>query len=83
MVDVSTKGIELMNYGHPLKFGLAISPSNTVPDEVVALVKRGEALGYDLVTFQEASEHEAQLDSWTLLTWLAGQTSKIQLAPTS
>ena len=42
-----------MNYGHALKFGTFITPLSTAPEQTVALAKRSEALGYDLVTFQD------------------------------
>lgn len=70
-----------MNYGHPLQFGTFITPSNRAPDAVVALAKRSESLGYDLVTFQDHPYQSAYLDTWTLMSWVAGQTSRIHIAP--
>ena len=69
-----------MNYGHPLKFGTFITPLNKVPEQIVALAKRSEELGYDLVTFQDHPYQPAFLDTWTLLSWVAGQTERIHLA---
>lgn len=69
-----------MNYGHPLKFGTFITPLNKAPEQVVALAKRSEILGYDVVTFQDHPYQSAFLDTWTLLSWVAGQTERIQLA---
>lgn len=69
-----------MNYGHPLKFGTFITPLNKAPETVVALAKQSEVLGYDLVTFQDHPYQSAFLDTWTLLSWVAGQTERIQLA---
>ena len=70
-----------MNYGHSLKFGTFITPQNTAPEKVVELAKLSEALGYDLVTFQDHPYQPKFLDTWTLLTWVAGQTEHIELAP--
>ena len=70
-----------MNYGHPLRFGTFLTPLNQAPERVVALAKRSEALGYDLVTFQDHPYQAAFLDTWTLLTWVAAQTERIELAP--
>ncbi|MCC6612915.1 MAG: LLM class flavin-dependent oxidoreductase [Anaerolineae bacterium] len=70
-----------MNYGHPLKFGVFLTPRNAVPEKVVALARRSEALGYDLVTFQDHPYQPAFFDTWTLLTWVAAQTERIQVAP--
>ncbi len=69
-----------MNYGHPLQFGTFITPLNKEPETVVALAKRSEALGYDLVTFQDHPYQSAYLDTWTLLAWVAGQTERIHLS---
>lgn len=69
-----------MNYGHPLKFGTFITPLSKAPETVVELARRSEALGYDLVTFQDHPYQPAFLDTWTLLSWVAGQTERIHLA---
>ncbi len=70
-----------MNYGHSLQFGLFLTPRNNPPEAVVTLAERGEALGYDLVTFQDHPYQPAFLDSWTLLAWVAGRTQRVQLSP--
>jgi hypothetical protein len=70
-----------MNYGHSLKFGTFITPLNKDPQTVVKLAKQSETLGYDWVTFQDHPYQTAYLDTWTLLTWVAGQTERIRLAP--
>ena len=57
-----------MNYGHPLKFGTFITPVNNVPEMAVALARRSEDLGYDLVTFQDHPYQPAFLDTWTLMS---------------
>lgn len=69
-----------MNYGHRLQFGLFLTPRNNPPDAVVALAERGEALGYDLVTFQDHPYQPAFLDAWTLLAWVAARTQRVQLS---
>jgi hypothetical protein len=56
------------NYGHRLSFGALLQ----APD----LAHRAEELGYDLVTVPDDD-----LDAWTLLTWIAGRTDRIRLAP--
>lgn len=70
-----------MNYGHRLQFGTFLTPQNSAPDAVVALARRSEALGYDLVTFQDHPYQPAFLDTWTLLAWVAGQTERVHIAP--
>lgn len=69
-----------MNYGHALEFGTFITPSNNNPQGTVALAMRSEALGYDLVTFQDHPYIADHLDTWTLLSWVAGKTARIRIA---
>jgi F420-dependent oxidoreductase-like protein len=66
-----------MNYGHPLEFGTFITPAG---EGAVALARRGEDLGYDLVTFQDHPYQPAFLDTWTLMSWVAGVTERIHIA---
>jgi alkanesulfonate monooxygenase SsuD/methylene tetrahydromethanopterin reductase-like flavin-dependent oxidoreductase (luciferase family) len=69
-----------MHYGHPLEFGVFITPRSDKPESAVDLARRAEALGYDLVTFQDHPYQPALLDTWTLLSWVAGQTERVRLA---
>ncbi len=69
-----------MNYGHSLKFGTFITPKSGDAQTVVNLAKHSEALGYDLVTFQDHPYQPAFLDAWTLMSWVAGQTERIHIA---
>jgi alkanesulfonate monooxygenase SsuD/methylene tetrahydromethanopterin reductase-like flavin-dependent oxidoreductase (luciferase family)/FAD/FMN-containing dehydrogenase len=68
------------DYGHPLRFGTFIEPSNQQPELTVALAELSEQLGYDLVTFQDHPYQPAYLDTWTLMTWVAARTERIHLA---
>ncbi|MFI6261846.1 LLM class flavin-dependent oxidoreductase [Micromonospora sp. NPDC051006] len=68
------------NYGHRLEFGTFVTPTNASPETPVALARRSEELGYDLVTFQDHPYQPAFLDTWTLLSWVAGRTERIRLA---
>ena len=68
------------DYGHPLRFGTFITPGAARPDAPVALARLSEQLGFDLVTFQDHPYQASFLDTWTLLTWVAAQTSRIQVA---
>jgi hypothetical protein len=70
-----------MNYGHPLAFGAFLTPSAETPAEAVALARRAEELGYDLVTFPDRPDRPGQLDSWTMLSWVAARTDRVRLAP--
>ena len=70
-----------MDYGHPLRFGVFITPANAQPQAPVALARHAEASGLDLVTFQDHPYQPAFLDTWTLLSYAAAQTESIHLAP--
>ena len=69
-----------MDYGHPLKLGTFITPTNAAPDVPVGLARLSEELGYDLVTFQDHPYQPRFLDTWTLMTWVAAQTQRIHIS---
>ncbi|MFD0519478.1 LLM class flavin-dependent oxidoreductase [Paractinoplanes durhamensis] len=70
----------LVDYGHPIEFGTFITPVNDPPQAAVARAQLSEQLGFDLVTFQDHPYQPGFLDTWTLLTWVAAQTSTIQIS---
>lgn len=70
----------MSDYGHPLRFGTFITPTAARPDAPVALARLSEQLGYDVVTFQDHPYQPAFLDTWTLMSWVAAQTSRIEIA---
>ncbi|WP_326522445.1 LLM class flavin-dependent oxidoreductase [Cellulomonas alba] len=70
-----------MDYGHPVRFGTFVTPSAGAPERTVALARLSEELGYDLVTFQDHPYQPAFLDTWTLLSYVAAATRRIELAP--
>jgi alkanesulfonate monooxygenase SsuD/methylene tetrahydromethanopterin reductase-like flavin-dependent oxidoreductase (luciferase family) len=70
-----------MYYGHELQFGTFITPGNASPEATVSLALLSEDLGFDLVTFQDHPYQPRFLDTWTLMTWVAARTERVQLAP--
>lgn len=68
------------DYGHSLRFGTFITPTNSPPERPVALAEVAEEAGLDLVTFQDHPYQPAFHDTWTLLTWVAARTQRIQIA---
>ena len=68
------------DYGHDLRFGSFITPTNSSPQQPVALAQLSEQLGLDLVTFQDHPYQAGFLDTWTLMTWVAAQTERIHIA---
>ncbi|GAA0562080.1 hypothetical protein GCM10010172_51560 [Paractinoplanes ferrugineus] len=69
-----------MDYGHAIEFGTFITPVNDPPAAAVTRAQLSEQLGFDLVTFQDHPYQAGFLDTWTLLTWVAAQTSTITIA---
>ena len=70
----------MSDYGHDLLFGSFITPAAARPDDVLALARLSEAAGLDLVTFQDHPYQPAFLDTWTLMSFVAAQTSTIRLS---
>ena len=67
--------------GHELTFGTFLTPDAAHADRVVALAQLTEAAGLDLVTIQDHPYQARFLDAWTLLSVLAGKTSRVRLSP--
>ncbi|WP_413316693.1 LLM class flavin-dependent oxidoreductase [Agrococcus sp. 1P02AA] len=70
-----------MDYGHEIEFGVFITPTNQQPQQPVQLAQLAESVGFDLATFQDHPYQPAFLDTWTLMSWVAAQTSSIRLSP--
>ncbi|WP_193604877.1 LLM class flavin-dependent oxidoreductase [Nocardioides dongkuii] len=68
------------DYGHPLRFGSFITPAAGSPQRPVELAVLSEELGYDLATFQDHPYQPSFLDTWTLMSYAAARTERIQLA---
>lgn len=66
--------------GHPLRFGVFITPSAGDADRVVALAELADRAGLDLVTFQDHPYQPRFLDTWTLLSFVAARTERVALA---
>ena len=68
------------DYGHDLVLGTFLTPAAKNPQQVVALAQTIERAGLDLVTFQDHPYQPAFLDTWTLLSWVAASTDRVQVA---
>ena len=71
----------MTDYGHELQFGIFITPDAQQVDAVLALSKLADVLGLDLVTFQDHPYQGRFLDTWTLISVVAAQTSNVRVAP--
>lgn len=68
------------DYGKPLTFGAFITPSLSDPQAPVRLARHAEDVGFDLVTFQDHPYQPGFHDTWTLLSYVAAETSTVRLA---
>ena len=69
------------DYGHDLLFGVFVPPSAQQADEVLALARRADEAGLDLVSVQDHPYNSEFLDAWTLLTTIAATTSRVRVFP--
>ncbi|HSJ51929.1 MAG TPA: LLM class flavin-dependent oxidoreductase [Actinomycetota bacterium] len=66
--------------GH-VGFGVTIIPSASGRSDPVAEARRAEELGFDLVAvWDHPHGHHPSFESWTLMTWVAANTSRIRIA---
>jgi hemerythrin-like domain-containing protein len=70
----------MSDYGHELQFGVFITPAAQDAETVVALATLADRSGLDLVTFQDHPYQARFLDMWTLLSFVAGRTSRVRLS---
>lgn len=69
-----------MDYGHPVRFGVFITPV-AQPVHSLAVAVQADELGFDLIGLQDHPYQSRFLDAWTLLTAMAMRTNKIQVFP--
>ena len=69
------------DYGHDLLFGVFVPPSAQQADAVLALARRADEVGLDLVSVQDHPYNPQFLDAWTLLTAIAAATSRVRVFP--
>jgi alkanesulfonate monooxygenase SsuD/methylene tetrahydromethanopterin reductase-like flavin-dependent oxidoreductase (luciferase family) len=69
------------DYGHDLLFGVFVPPSAQQADAVLALARRADEAGLDLVSVQDHPYNPQFLDAWTLLATIAAATSRVRVFP--
>lgn len=69
------------DYRHELQFGINLVPVAKQVKSVVAIAQISEQAGMDYVTFQDHPYNNTLIDAFTLMTWVAAQTSEIKIAP--
>jgi alkanesulfonate monooxygenase SsuD/methylene tetrahydromethanopterin reductase-like flavin-dependent oxidoreductase (luciferase family) len=71
----------MTDYRHDLIFGVALPPSARDHKKVLAVAELADALGLDLIGFQDHPYQPGFLDAWTLLSYVAGRTHRVRLFP--
>jgi alkanesulfonate monooxygenase SsuD/methylene tetrahydromethanopterin reductase-like flavin-dependent oxidoreductase (luciferase family) len=71
----------MTDYGHEPRFGVFITPTADQAADVVKLAKLADRVGLDVVTFQDHPYQSRFLDTWTLMSVVAAQTTTIRVAP--
>ncbi len=71
------------DYGHDLLFGIFPTPAADQRDQLVALARRADELGLDLIGVQDHPYQPRFLETWTLLSAMAAETETSACSPTS
>ena len=69
------------DYRHDLQFGVFITPVAAQALGVLELSRLADAVGLDIVSFQDHPYQPSFLDTWTLLSVVAAQTTTVRVAP--
>jgi alkanesulfonate monooxygenase SsuD/methylene tetrahydromethanopterin reductase-like flavin-dependent oxidoreductase (luciferase family) len=70
-----------MDYGHPVKFGVFLTPDATRPSHLLELAGLADDLGFELIGVQDHPYQRRFVDTWTLLTAIAMRTKAVQVFP--
>jgi alkanesulfonate monooxygenase SsuD/methylene tetrahydromethanopterin reductase-like flavin-dependent oxidoreductase (luciferase family) len=71
----------MTDYGHQLEFGIFPSPDAQRAQQTIELAQLADVSGLDLVSVQDHPYQAKHLDTWTLLSVIAAQTSAVRVAP--
>jgi alkanesulfonate monooxygenase SsuD/methylene tetrahydromethanopterin reductase-like flavin-dependent oxidoreductase (luciferase family)/hemerythrin-like domain-containing protein len=69
------------DYRQDLQFGVFITPVAAQADAVLELSRLADVMGLDLVSFQDHPYQASFLDTWTLLSVVAAETTNVRVAP--
>jgi FAD/FMN-containing dehydrogenase/alkanesulfonate monooxygenase SsuD/methylene tetrahydromethanopterin reductase-like flavin-dependent oxidoreductase (luciferase family) len=69
-----------MNYGHQLQTGLLLTTPTDDSNAACTLAGQADELGYDHLLVQDVPGDDESFDPWTLLTWIAAETERVQIA---
>jgi hemerythrin-like domain-containing protein len=69
------------DYRHDLQFGVFITPVADQAQAVLELSRLADVVGLDIVGFQDHPYQASFLDTWTLLSVVAAETTNVRVAP--
>jgi alkanesulfonate monooxygenase SsuD/methylene tetrahydromethanopterin reductase-like flavin-dependent oxidoreductase (luciferase family) len=70
-----------MDYGHPIRFGVFITPDATQPHRALDSAQLADELGFDVIGVQDHPYQRRFFDTWTLLVALAMKTKRVTVFP--
>lgn len=71
----------MTDYGRDLEFGYFLTPTADDPARLVAAAQELDELGFELLGLQDHPYQGSFLDTWTLLSVIAGRTSRLRVFP--
>jgi alkanesulfonate monooxygenase SsuD/methylene tetrahydromethanopterin reductase-like flavin-dependent oxidoreductase (luciferase family) len=73
--------VKTLDYGRPIEFGLSLIPDAGEYASLARVTRVADELGFELAGFQDHPYQRRFLDTWTLISALGSQTSRIRLFP--
>src|SRR6195256_6911641 len=70
-----------MDYGHPVRFGVFITPDAAQQERSLAMATLADELGFDLIGVQDHPYQRRFHDTFTLLTAIAMRTKRVTVFP--
>src|SRR4051812_26807997 len=70
-----------MDYDHPVRFGIFPTPRAESAQATLHMARVAEEAGFDLVGIQDHPYQRRFLDTWTLMGFVLGQTSRVTVFP--
>jgi alkanesulfonate monooxygenase SsuD/methylene tetrahydromethanopterin reductase-like flavin-dependent oxidoreductase (luciferase family) len=64
-----------------VEFGISITPDWSKPDEILDLTRSADEAGLDLIGIQDHPYQWRFHETWTLISFLAGKTSRVRFFP--
>ena len=71
----------MVDYGRPLRFGIGIDSAAAGFEPSLDLARQADNMGLDYLAVPDRPFRPADLDAWTLLTYLLAQTEWISVVP--